>query len=122
MTLRGVTRPHIDNTPQVLMTNSQFGPLLLDTVIVDPVYPLKNLLVEVTGGNSIRYQLNMVEEKLEVWKPFSFWLGKDSLFIRAVNPEGGADSAWILFEALPIEICRGTQITLTAFDTLPGAT
>ncbi|TSA24823.1 MAG: T9SS C-terminal target domain-containing protein [Bacteroidetes bacterium] len=122
MELRGAPRPLIDNTPQLVMTNNQFGTLLLDTVINDPVYPLKNLLVQVSGGSVLQYHLDMTEEILEVWKPHSFWLGSDSLFIRAVNPEGGADSAWIRFEALPVEICLGAQISLTAFDTLPGAT
>ena len=122
MTLRGVPRPQINHTPQVVTTNRQFGTLLLDTVITDPVYPLKNLTVEVTGGSSLNYILDLAGETLEVRKPSSFWIGKDSLYITATNPEGGSDNAWIVFEALPVEVCRGTQLTLTAFDTLPGAT
>ena len=122
MTLRGVPRPQINHTPQVVTTNRQFGTLLLDTVITDPVYPLKNLTVDVTGGSSLNYILDLAGETLEVRKPSSFWIGKDSLYITATNPEGGSDNAWIVFEALPVEVCRGTQLTLTAFDTLPGAT
>lgn len=120
MTLRGKPRPRIDRTPNVIMTNRQFGMIRLDTVITDPIYPLKHIQVQVSGGNVIDYQLDMTEGTLLVRKPHSFWLGKDSLYVRATNPEGGSDSAWILFEALPAEICNGTWITLQALDTLPG--
>lgn len=104
------------------MTYQQFPSISLDTVISDPTYPLEELTITIDYQGVLSYAFDTVARIISVFKPTSFWLGSDSLLLKAVNPEGGADSSWLIYRSTPTTICKGKTIILAVVDPPAGAT
>ena len=122
MDLRVAARPVVLHKVTSLMTNQQFPVIDLDTIIYDPNYSLQDLTITITNSGVLNHELDTLAGTLWVYKPSSFWEGSDSLLLKAVNPEGGADSSWLTFTATVTEICKGQSITLNLLNPPEGST
>ena len=122
MELRGTANPVVMHESFSLMTNQQFPVIDLDTVIYDPNYSLQELTITITNSGVLQAELNAQAGSLSVNKPSSFWIGSDSLMLKAVNPDGGSDSSWLIFSATKADICKGQSVTLTLLNPPAGAT
>ena len=121
MELRGIARPIVMHESVSMMTNQQFPLINLDTLIFDPLYPLQALTITITNPGVLQSELNTQAETLVVNKPSSFWIGRDSLLLKAVNPDGGADSSWLTFSSTQADICKGQSITLNLLNPPAGS-
>ncbi len=82
-----------------------FIPVHLNQLLSESYYPLHNISIQYfTQNTNLIYNLDSTNI-LTVNRPFSYWIGKDSLKIMVSNPDGTKDSSYFVFESVNPEIC-----------------
>ena len=103
---------------QTVLQNEQFADINLFNLVIDTIYNPSTITWWVEGNDSMNFVF-LSTEYLQPQKPYSFWIGQDTTWLKAQSPDGILDSCLLTFTSLPMEgACPGLPVTITLLDTL----
>lgn len=95
---------------QKINAHENFNSIPINPLIKDSLYSIQNINIQTyTQNSALIYNLD-VNNILTVNKPYSFWVGKDSLKVVASNPDNTKDSSFFVFESVNPEICKNDSL------------
>ena len=105
--LRKISEIKIQKTNyQKRNATENFTPVHLNQLITESFYSMQNINIQYfTSNSTLIFNLDSTNT-LTVNKPYSFWIGKDSLKVIVSNPDGLKDSSYFVFESVNPEICK----------------
>lgn len=104
--------------PQIRTANEPFTSVNLNELVIDTLYVPETITWTTDGGSELNLSV-LPGNILQIMKPSSFWVGKDSLYLVAHAPDGISDSCFMAFYSDSIGPgCTGVPIQLSLLDTL----
>jgi hypothetical protein len=104
--------------PQVHTANEPFSSVNLNSLVIDSLYVPESVTWTTDGGSELNFSV-LPGNTLQIMKPSSFWVGKDSVYLVAHAPDGITDSCFMAFYSDSIGSgCTGVPIQLSLLDTL----
>ena len=108
--------PLQEKTANVLFSSVNLFKLIADTVI-----PLNQYTWTFKGNHSLSFKV-VSDSLMKINRPYSFWVGKDSVWAIAHRPGGFIDSCFFRFRSDSIPGgCTGASINISIMDTLTSS-
>ena len=77
---------------QTIEEKSEFASVILDEYLSDADHDISKLKIEVSGGKSIKAEINEKTREVSFKTPSELWNGSETLTFTAVDPDGGKAS------------------------------
>ncbi len=106
---------------QTETANLQFPSIDLSSLVIDSIYQPSEISWTFRGNHSLRFSVNAAG-LMKVNKPYSFWIGRDSMYAVAQSPDGMTDSCFFRFRSDSVPTgCSGQSITISILDTITSS-
>jgi hypothetical protein len=96
-----------------ITTQHFYNDIPADAYVSDSAYKNTEFTTQIISpAKSLQVSINSTNNTLIVKKPSLFWVGKDSVLIKASNGDNTTDSNYLYFEATYPTLCIGSSLVL----------
>jgi len=101
--------------------NNLFPSINLNSIVIDSIYNPSDISWTFKGSHSLSFAVDTTG-MMKISRPYSFWVGKDSMYAIAHSPDGLTDSCFFRFrsDSVPYD-CAGQSISISILDTITSS-
>lgn len=101
--------------------NALFPSIDMHSLVIDSIYSPSSISWTFIGNHYLSFSVDS-SGMMKVNKPYSFWIGRDSMYAIAHSQDGMKDSCFFRFRSDSIpEACSGTSINISILDTITSS-
>jgi len=106
---------------QTQTANSLFPSVNIGSLVIDTLYIPSSITWTFRGNHHMSFSVD-TSGLMKIQRPYSFWIGKDSVYAVGHSPDGLKDSCFFRFRSDSVpSACAGGSINISILDTISGS-